>query len=303
MTSTDRLFLPFSFGPFIGFWAAVEGAKEIGALLIPGGGADSVQRLHLIAELEVTAMCSTPTYALRLAEVARAEGVDTAGLPVRRLVLAGEPGALVPEIRRRIESDWDAECYDHAGASEVGAHSFECEARSGGTHVIESEFIVEVLDPRSLQPVPEGEEGELVITNLGRTGFPVIRYRTGDLVRLSLEPCQCGRTFARFDGGILGRADDMVVVRGVNIFPSAIENLIRQVDSVEEYQVTVHRGEDLARLSVTIEVTEGADPDAARQAVARNLHNELALRPEVTVVASDSLPRFELKARRFHLVD
>ncbi|MFQ5522045.1 MAG: phenylacetate--CoA ligase family protein [Acidimicrobiia bacterium] len=303
VTATDRLFLPFSFGPFIGFWAAVEGAREVGALLIPGGGADSVQRLHLIEELGVTALCATPTYALRLAEVARAEGVDTAELPVRRLVLAGEPGALVPEIRRRIESAWGAECYDHAGASEVGAHSFECEARTGGTHVIESEFIVEVVDPADLRPVQAGGEGELVITNLGRVGFPVIRYRTGDLVRLNTDPCECGRTFARFDGGILGRADDMVVVRGVNVFPSAIENLIRQVDAVEEYQVTVSRGSDLASLSIAIEVGEGADAEAARHAVARNIQNELALRPEVTVVASDSLPRFELKARRFHLVD
>ncbi len=302
VTAEDRLFLPFSFGPFIGFWAAVEGAKFVGALLIPGGGANSVQRLHLIEELGVTAMCSTPTYALRLAEVARAEGVDLTGLRVRRLILAGEPGALVPEIRRRIESAWGAECFDHAGASEVGAHSFECEARSGGIHVIESEFIVEVLDPTDHRPVPPGEEGELVITNLGRAGFPVIRYRTGDLVRMNTEPCECGRTFARFDGGILGRADDMVVVRGVNIFPSAIENLIRQVDAVEEYQITVSRGSDLARLAITIEVGEGADPETARQAVARNVQNKLALRPEVTVAPPDSLPRFELKARRFHLV-
>jgi phenylacetate-CoA ligase len=303
VTPGDRLFLPFSFGPFIGFWSAVEGAKEVGALLVPGGGANSVQRLHLIDELGVTAMCCTPTYALRLAEVARHEGVDISRLPVERIIVAGEPGALVPEIKRRIEAAWGAKCFDHAGASEVGAHSFECEAQPGGTHVIESEFIVEVLDVTNHQPVPPGEQGELVITNLGRLGFPAIRYCTGDLVRLNTDPCVCGRTFARFEGGILGRVDDMVVVRGVNIFPAAIENLVRRVDAVEEYQITVSSGSDLAKLSISIEVIEGADPDATREAVTRNVHNELGLRPAVVVAPSDSLPRFELKARRFHVVD
>jgi phenylacetate-CoA ligase len=169
--------------------------------------------------------------------------------------------------------------------------------------VIESEFIVEVLDVATHQPVPPGEEGELVITNLGRLGFPAIRYCTGDLVRLNIEPCVCGRTFARFEGGVLGRTDDMVIVRGVNLFPAAIENLVRQVDTVEEYQITVSTGADLAKLSISIEVTEGADPEDAREAVTKNVQNELGLRPAVMVAPSESLPRFELKASRFHVVD
>jgi len=303
VTAGDRVFLPFSFGPFIGFWAAVEGAKQVGALMIPGGGANSVQRLHLIDELGVTAMCCTPTYALRLAEVARIEGVDISRLQVETIVLAGEPGALIPAVKGRIEAAWGAKCFDHAGASEVGAHSFECGAQPGATHVIESEFIVEVLDVATHQPVPSDEEGELVITNLGRLGFPAIRYCTGDLVRLNIEPCVCGRTFARFEGGVLGRADDMVIVRGVNLFPAAIENLVRQVDTVEEYQITVSTGADLAKLSISIEVTEGADPEDAREAVTKNVQNELGLRPAVAVAPSESLPRFELKASRFHVVD
>jgi phenylacetate-CoA ligase len=303
VTAGDRVFLPFSFGPFIGFWAAVEGAKQVGALMIPGGGANSVQRLHLIDELGVTAMCCTPTYALRLAEVARIEGVDISRLPVETIVLAGEPGAFIPAIKRRIEATWEASCFDHAGASEVGAHSFECEAQPGGTHVIETEFIVEVLDVATHQPAPPGEQGELVITNLGRLGFPAIRYCTGDLVRLNTDPCVCGRTFARFEGGVLGRADDMVIVRGVNLFPAAIENLVRQVDTVEEYQITVSTGADLAKLSISIEVTEGADPEDTREAVTKNVQNELGLRPAVAVAPPESLPRFELKASRFHVVD
>lgn len=201
LTAEDRLFLPFSFGPFIGFWAAVLGAKRIGALLISGGGHSSRQRLHMMRELQVTAMCCTPTYALRLAEVAREHHIDLREIPMRITIHAGEPGANVPATKSRIQECWAAKCFDHAGASEVGAHSFECQVQPGGIHLIESEFIGEVIDPQSGRPVPEGETGELVITNLGRIGYPVIRYRTGDLVQFTSEPCACGRTFGRFQGG------------------------------------------------------------------------------------------------------
>jgi len=195
LTENDRLFVPFSFGPFIGFWAAVEGARKINALMIPGGGRDSLQRLHLMKELGVTAMCCTPTYALRLAEVARESGFDLSQIPLRTLIHAGEPGANVPATKARIESVWNAKCFDHAGASEIGAHSFECEVQPNGTHVTESEFIVEVLNPETQEAVPEGEQGELIITNLGRIGYPVIRYRSGDLVVLNQQKCACGRSF------------------------------------------------------------------------------------------------------------
>ena len=214
--------VPFSFGPFIGFWAAVEGARKINSLMIPSGGRDSLQRLHLMKELGATAICCTPTYALRLAEVARESDFDLSEIPVRKLINAGEPGANVPATKFRIESVWNSKCFDHAGASEIGAHSFECEVQPNGTHVIESEFIVEVLNPETFKPVSEGEIGELIITNLGRFGYPVIRYRSGDLVRLNQDICECGRTFSRFEGGVLGRVDDMFVIRGINVFPSAI---------------------------------------------------------------------------------
>src|SRR5207244_3531355 len=177
--------------------------------------------------------------ALRLAEVAREQNFDLRSIPVRALIHAGEPGANVAQTKARIEVAWHAKCFDHAGASEVGAHSFECELQPKGIHVIESEFIPEVIDPQTGKEVQPGETGELVITNLGRPGFPVIRYRTGDLVRLNLSPCACGRTFARFDGGLLGRADDMFTIRGVNVYPTAIENLIRQFSAVDEFQVRV----------------------------------------------------------------
>jgi phenylacetate-CoA ligase len=303
LTADDRLFVPFSFGPFIGFWAAIEGSKEIGAMMIPGGGRDSLQRLHLMRELGATAMCCTPTYALRLAEVAREEGFDPDDIPMRITVHAGEPGANVPATKARIEAAWTAKCFDHAGASEVGAHSFECEAQPGGTHVIESEYIAEVLDPQTGEAVPAGETGELVITNLGRIGFPVIRYRSGDLVRLNMKPCDCGRTFARFDGGVLGRADDMVIVRGVNVFPSAVENMVRQFEAVDEFRVTVSTQRKMGELEVELELAEGADAEQTQTDVERAIQNSLGLRPTVTVVSRGSLPRFELKARRFQVAD
>jgi phenylacetate-CoA ligase len=301
LTADDRIFLPFSFGPFIGFWAAVEGAKRIGALMIPGGGRDSLQRLQMMRELGVTAMCCTPTYALRLAEVAHEENFDLRDIPMRAMIHAGEPGANVPATKARIEAEWRAKCFDHAGASEIGAHSFECQAQPGGVHVIESEFIVEVLEPATDKPAPPGEMGELVITNLGRPGFPVIRYRSGDLVRLNMETCACGRTFARFEGGVLGRADDMVVVRGVNVFPRALENLIREFEAVNEFRVTVAARHEMRELQIEIEVADGADAEAIRAGIERSVHYALALHPVVTLAERGSLPRYELKARRFRI--
>jgi phenylacetate-CoA ligase len=303
VTAADRVFLPFSFGPFIGFWAAVEGAKQIGAMMIPGGGWDSLQRLHMMRDLGATVVCCTPTYALRLAEIARKENFDLRSIPIRALIHAGEPGANVAQTKARIEAAWGAKCFDHAGASEVGAYSFECELQPGGIHVIESEFIAEVLDPQTGEEMLPGEIGELVITNLGRPGFPVIRYRTGDLVRLNLSPCTCGRTFARFDGGLLGRSDDMVTIRGVNVYPTAIESVIRQFASVDEFQVTVTMLQEMHHLEVQIEVVPGNDAEGARAHVEQAIYQALSLRPKVTLAEPGTLARYEMKARRFRRLD
>jgi phenylacetate-CoA ligase len=303
VTAADRVFLPFSFGPFIGFWATVEGAKRVGAMMIPGGGWDSIQRLHMMREFGATVVCCTPTYALRLAEVAREEHFDMTSLSVRALIHAGEPGANVARTKARIEEAWGAKCFDHAGASEVGAHSFECELQPGGIHLIESEFIAEVIDPETGREAGAGETGELVITNLGRPGFPVIRYRTGDLVRLNLAPCDCGRTFARFDGGLLGRSDDMVTIRGVNVYPTAIENVIRQFGSVDEFQVTVTTVHEMHHLEVQIEVLSGNDAEHVRTHVEQAIYHALSLRPTVKVAKPGTLTHFEMKARRFRRLD
>ncbi|HEY6945993.1 MAG TPA: AMP-binding protein [Candidatus Acidoferrum sp.] len=303
VTNNDRVFLPFSFGPFIGFWAAVEGARQLGAMMIPGGGWDSLQRLHMMRDLGATVICCTPTYALRLAEVARVQEFDLRSIPVRALIHAGEPGANIAQTKARIEAAWNAKCFDHAGASEVGAHSFECEVQPGGIHLIESEFIFEVIDPKTGNEMQPGDTGELVITNLGRPGFPVIRYRTGDLARLNVSPCACGRTFARFDGGLLGRVDDMVIIRGVNVYPTAIENVIRQFTSVDEFQITVKAQQEMHHLEVQIEVGSGNNAEQVRTHVEQAIYRALSLRPAVTVAQPGTLARFEMKARRFQRLD
>ena len=300
ITATDRLFMAFSFGPFIGFWAAVEGARKIGAVMIPGGGRDSQQRLELMREVGATVLCCTPTYALRLAEVARDVGFDIRSIPMKATVHAGEPGANIPATKQRIEAAWNAKCFDHAGASEVGAHSFECHMQPGGTHLIESEYIAEVINPLTGKAVATGQRGELVITNLGRWGFPVIRYRTGDLVQMNLDRCDCGRSFLRFEGGILGRADDMVTVRGVNVFPAGVENIIRKFPQVEEFRITVNKVKQMDEMDIEVELCEGADPTVVHQ-IASRLDSLLAFRPRVHHVELHALPRFEMKASRFHV--
>jgi phenylacetate-CoA ligase len=200
----DRIFYAFSFGPFIGFWAAYEGARKVGAMTMPGGGMQTEQRLQAMRDNAVTVLCCTPTYALRMAEVAEQMGIVLADIGVRATVHAGEPGASVPGVRARIEQAYGAKCHDHTGMTELGATGFTCQEQDG-VHLIESEFVFEVIDPNTGQAVGEGEQGELVATNLGRAGMPLIRYRTGDLVELDPSPCRCGRTFARLRGGILGR--------------------------------------------------------------------------------------------------
>ena len=290
----DRIFFAFSFGPFIGFWSAFEAAQRFGALAVPGGGMSSYQRAKAILAHDITVLVCTPTYALHLAEVAEQEGIDLAKSSVRVTVHAGEPGASLPATKQRIETAWGARCHDHTGATEVGAWGFECQAQPG-VHINEGEFICEVIDPATGEPA---DRGELVITNLGRTGMPIIRYRTGDQVLADRSPCPCGRSFLRFEGGVIGRIDDALVVRGVNVFPSAIENIVRRFSEVGEFAVHVRRRKTLDEMVVQVE-TRADDPDSVSAAVARELHNGLGLRAMVEIAPFGTLPRFDLKAKRF----
>ncbi len=300
VTSDDRLFCAFSFGPFIGFWASVEGAKQDGALMIPGGGRSSIDRLHLMRDTQCTVLCCTPTYALHLLEVARVHDFDLTDLNVRTTIHAGEPGANVPATKKRIESGWSALCYDHAGASEIGAFGFESQNNRHHLSIIETEFIAEIIDPVSGEPAAEGSTGELVLTNLGRWGFPVIRYRTGDAVTVP-PSAHTNKGLLSFDGGIIGRSDDMTIVRGVNIFPSAIDNFVRRYGAVDEYRVIVDKTGNMDELKIEIELVEGSDDASVQSALSRTVASELGVRPVLRVVSRGTLPRSEDKAKRFHI--
>lgn len=295
VTRDDRIFMAFSFGPFIGFWAAYEGARHLGALVIPGGGMDTEQRLMTILENEATVVCCTPSYALHLAEVAASQHINLAESKVRVLVQAGEPGASILTVRKRIEQAWGAVCHDHAGGSEVGPYGYSCQQQNG-LHVNEAEFITEVLDFQTGQPVEPGQPGELVITNLGRWGYPVIRYRTGDLVKLATQACDCGRSYKLLEGGVIGRTDNMLIVRGINIYPSSVEAIIREVVASNEFRLIFYREQDMDQLAVEVELEE--NEQAKLELLGTLFRQRLALRVPVKAVTPGSLPRFQLKARR-----
>ncbi|MEA2661191.1 MAG: phenylacetate-CoA ligase [Chloroflexota bacterium] len=296
VTAADRVFFCFSFGPFIGFWSAFAGAEHLGALAISGGSMSSSERIAAIAAAGATVLVCTPTYALRLGEVARDEGLDLAASTLRVSVHAGEPGASIPATRARIESLFGVTAFDHTGATEIGATGFSCTARDG-VHLIEREFLAEIrsVDGR----VADEGEGELVLTNLGRWGSPAIRYRTGDRVRATRGPCSCGRTLVKLEGGILGRVDDMVVVRGVNVFPSALEGIVRRFDDVIEFRIEAYTERGMDALRCTVEPRAGVDGDGLARAVGDAIHRDIGVRADMAVAAPGALPRFELKARRF----
>lgn len=302
VTPRDHVLFSFSFGPFLGFWTAFESALQIGCLCLPGGGLSSQARLAILLENEVTVLCCTPTYAIRLAEVALAEGIDLSRSKVRCIIVAGEPGGSIPATRARISKLWNgAKVYDHHGMTEVGPVSFECPVQAGTLHIIESSYYAEVIDPRTGDRAEPYGTGELVLTTLGRTGMPLLRYRTGDLVVLSPDaPCSCGRFDMALPGGILARTDDMVVVRGVNIFPSAIEDVIRKCEGLAEYRVKIRSERAMTELEIEIEPVESCANSAALAAqLEQDMRNRFALRIPVTVVPSGTLQRYEMKAKRW----
>jgi phenylacetate-CoA ligase len=290
----DRLFFAFSFGPFLGFWTAFEAAARRGYFCLPGGGMTTVARLRAIVDNRVTVVLCTPTYALHLAEVAAENLIDLAGSPVRMLVVAGEPGGSIVATRQRIETAWGAWVFDHYGLTEVGPVAVECVENPNGLHILETEYIAEVIDAETGAPQATGKPGELVITNLGRVGSPVVRYRTGDVVCVETNSCPCGRPFMRLKGGILGRTDDMIHVRGNNVYPSALEAIIRRYPEIAEYKIAIDESLAMTQVRIDIEAPESALADK----VARDIQEELLFRAEVLAVPLGSLPRFEMKARR-----
>jgi phenylacetate-CoA ligase len=253
--------------------------------------------LRFLLEHACTVVFATPTYALHLAELAAKEGIDLARSPVRAVVVAGEPGGNIPATRERIETVWGARVFDHYGMTEIGPVAIEAAYERGTMYLLESEYLAEVLTPETNAAAPPGEFGELVLTNLGRVGSPLIRYRTGDMVRVATDPDPTGRTWRRLDGGILGRADDMIHVRGNNLYPGAVEAIVRRFPQVAEYRIVVDHTGPLADLHLEVEPVSGDGRELA-ESVSRAVRDELLFRVEVRAVACGSLPRFEMKAKR-----
>lgn len=302
VTENDIVFCAFSFGPYVSHWSGIEGARYVGALALSGGAMNSEQRLRAMLDNRCTVLVCTPTYALHLAEVAERLGIDLASSDIRLTIHAGEPGASIPNIKRRIEAAWGARCFDHAGATEVGPWAFDCLADDEAIHLNEYAFAFEVIDPNTGAAVPEGTRGELVITTLARTGMPVLRYRTGDLAEVTTEPCACGRPLARIKGGVLGRTDDMLTVRGVNLYPGTIDNLVRALSAIIEYEVEIRRVAEMDDLLLKIEIRADADFAEVEHAILTAFRVQLNIRVSVVQAESGSLPRYEFKARRYKRV-
>jgi phenylacetate-CoA ligase len=290
----DRVALAYSFGPYIQFWASYEGAQDVGAMVIALGGMDSLQRLQTIRDYRATTLLCTPTYAVHLARVAEHHDLGAALGSVKRVVCTGEPGASIASVRRQIQLGWGARCLDHAGLSEVGSFAYPC-ASCGGMHLREDEFVAEILDPETGEPVPDGATGELVVSALGRRGFPVIRYRTGDIVEAHPVDCGAGHAGRWLPQGILGRSDDMVVIRGMNVFPSAVEQILREFEGVGEFRITFY-SDPAAMDEVKLEV-ELARPIEAR-AIQAQLRQTLGLRVRIVPLKPGILPPQVGKARR-----
>ncbi len=302
VTSSDTIFMAFSFGPFIGFWSAFEAVTMRGLKVVPGGGLTTAARLELIRTSGSTVLCCTPTYALHLASEGTKRGIEIRRLGIRKVIVAGEPGGSIPSVRERIEAAWDAQVIDHSGATEVGP--WGCGTPDGrDLWVIEPEFIAEFA-PLNCPPKPfylgpdrdtvdPSKLKQLVLTSLGRTGAPALRYETGDVVLPDFTP-QHGCGFVRLVGGILGRADDMLIIRGVNVFPSSIEKILHEFDSIQEFRITATRVGQMDHLTIEVE-DETDDPDR----IADRFSIRLGLRIQVTQLPAGTLPRWEGKAKRF----
>ncbi len=302
LTEDDVLFVPFNYGLYVAWWGFQTAMEKAGLMVIPGGGLSSKDRLRAMLDWGATAVCGTPSYLLYLAEIARKNGIDLPSSPIRKVVAAGEPGASIPATKKAIQTQWGAECFDDIGSTEISNFGFECLAHEG-THVIEGMFLAEVVDPESLEPLPDGQVGELILTNLCCESVPLIRYRTRDLVRFNRAQCACGRTSLRLEGGVLGRSDDMFHFAGVNVFPAQVQDLLHQVDEFsQEYQLVVPLQGSGRRLSIRVEPAReglgGREIEAARERLVEMVKYRITVTPEVHVCEIGSLPRVEGKAKR-----
>ncbi len=300
----DRVFLPFGYNVFVAFWAGHYASEKIGCETIPGGVLDTKSRILKIQELKATAMMATPTYVLGMADTARKMSLDPASdLTIGKITCAGEPGALVPGTKKRMEEAWGAKVFDHAGATEIGAWGFECVCQPGGLHVNEAKFLAQLEDVETGEPITEpGRAGKLVITAFDRYAQPCIRFDSKDILEFSDQKCDCGRTFKIAAGGVIGRADDITKVKGVLLAPSAIEDVVRSFKEIgDEFEVVVDKRGDVDRISLKIEVTKEAASsiDELRGRLLTELRLKTNLGYEIEIYELGTLPRYEVKAKRF----
>jgi phenylacetate-CoA ligase len=300
---SDRVFLPFGYNVFVAFWAGHYAAEKIGAEVVPGGVLDTQARILKIQELKCTAMMATPTYVLGMADTARKMGIDPSSLTIRRITCAGEPGASIPSTKMRMQDAWGAKVFDHAGATEIGAWCFECEAQSGGLHVNEAFFLVEIQDVETGEAIEEpGRRGKMIITALDREAQPCVRFDSKDLIEWATEPCPCGRTSRLIKGGVVGRADDITKVKGVLLAPSAIEEVVRGIDGLsDEFEVIVDKVGDIDRIALKVEILGGRESERPR--IETQLKDQLRLKTNlgynIEFHKYGTLPRYEVKAKRF----
>jgi phenylacetate-CoA ligase len=301
---TDRVFIPFGYNIFVAFWAGHYAAEKVGCEVVPGGVLDTEARILKMQELKCSAFMATPTYVLGMADTARKMGIDPAkDLSIRRITCAGEPGASIPTTKRRMEDAWGAKVYDHIGATEIGAWSYECTSQPGGLHVNEGFFLIEIEDVETGEIIEEpGRSGKMVVTALDRIGKPCIRFDSKDVIQWADHGCDCGRTFRVIKGGVIGRTDDITKVKGVLLAPTAIEEVVRSMPELgNDYQVTVSKKGDIDDILLEIEFNTGYE--AKREEVLNRLKDFLRVKVNlgfrIVVHPFGSLPRYEVKSKRF----
>jgi phenylacetate-CoA ligase len=300
----DRVFVPFGYNIFVAFWAGHYAAEKIGCEVIPGGVLDTKARILKIQELQATAMMATPTYVLGMAETARSKmGIDPSKLTIEKITCAGECGASIPSTKKRMEDAWGAKVYDHAGATEIGAWSFECTEQPGGLHVNEALFLVEIEDIETGEIIEEpGRRGKMVITALDRMAQPCVRFDSKDVIEWAPEQCSCGRTARLIKGGVVGRADDITKVKGVLLAPSAIEEVVRSIEGLsDEYEVIVEKMGDTDQIKLRVEVLPEAEDQCPliESELVDQLRLKTNLRYDIEICGCETLPRYEVKAKRF----
>jgi phenylacetate-CoA ligase len=300
---TDRVFLPFGYNVFVAFWAGHYAAEKIGCELIPGGVLNTEQRILKMKELRATSFMATPTYVLGMADAARNKlGIDPRELGIKRITVAGEPGAGIPGTRKRMEEAWGAKVYDQVGATEIGAWGGECTYQSG-LHINDALFLVEIEDVDTGEIISEaGRKGKMIITALDRMAQPCIRFDSKDIIEWSKEQCECGRTFSLLKGGVQGRSDDITKVKGVLLAPTSIEEVVRNIPELtNEYEVIVTKRGDIDDISLKVELRSdhGIDKQIVHQKLVDQLRMKTNLGFNIEYCAPGSLPRWEVKARRF----